>query len=95
MVVFSCDSVGLSVEDEPSTSDCIIDEEVLSGFEVESPWVFFVFNGIDSALTWSGTFSESDGDKAVVFGCWEECEEGRVLVGSEQSSKWTLQETYG
>ena len=75
MAVITSDSVGLSIEDEPSTSDGIIDEEVLSSFEVEAPRVSGVFNGIDDTLTWSSAFSKTDGHIAIVFGSGEEAEE--------------------
>ena len=75
LAVITSDSVGLSVEDEPSTSNGIIDEEVLSSFKVEAPWVSGIFNGIDDTFTWSSTFYKADGHIAIVFGSGEEAEE--------------------
>ena len=75
MVVISGDSVGLSTEDEPSTTDGIIDEQVLSCFKVESPRISGVFNGIDDTFTWSSAFREADGYIAIIFGSWEESKE--------------------
>ena len=75
MAVITSDSVGLSIEDEPSTSDGIIDEEVLSRFEVEAPRISGIFNGIDDTFTWSRPFSKANGDIAIVFSSGEEAEE--------------------
>ena len=80
MVVVTSHTIGLSVEYEPSTSDCVIDEEILSSFEVESPRVSSIFNGVDHAFTWSCTFSETDGDIAIVLSSREESKERWVLV---------------
>ena len=92
LLVVTGHTVGVSVEDEPSTSDGVIDEEVLSVFEVGAPRVDRRFNGVDVSFSCCGFFCKADGDVRVVGGFGEEGEEGRVLIGTEESTERTLVE---
>ena len=85
-------AVGVSVEDEPSTTDGVIDEEVLSVFEAASPRVDGRFNGVDVSFSCCSFFCEADGDIRVISGFWEEGEEGGVLIGTEESTERALVE---
>ena len=92
LLVVTGHTVGVSVEDEPSTSDGVIDEEVLSVFEVGAPRVDRRFNGVDVSFSCCGFFCKADGDVRVIGGFGEEGEEGRVLIGTEESTERTLVE---
>ena len=61
LLVITCNSVGVSVEDEPTTADGIIDEEVLSVFEIVPPSVACGFNDVNGSFTSSWALCQSYG----------------------------------
>ena len=95
LLVVTGHAVGVSVEDEPSTADGVIDGEVSTCFEVASPRVDSRFNGVDVSFSCCGFFCKADGDIGVISGFGEEGEEGGVLIGTEESTERTLIEVTG
>ena len=80
LLVVSSYAVGVSVEDEPTASDGVIDGEVTTCFEVVAPWVEGRSDGVDVSFTSCCCFRQANGYIRVVRCLWEETEEGRCLV---------------
>ena len=80
LLVVSSYAVGVSVEDEPTASDGVIDGEVTTCFEVVAPWVEGRSDGVDVPFTSCCCLRQTDGYIRVVRCLWEETEEGRCLV---------------
>ena len=74
LFIVTCHTIGVAVEDEPASADCIIDEKILSTFEVFAPRVQGRLNGVDVSFTCAGCFRQSYGCIRVVRGLREESE---------------------
>ncbi len=74
LFIISCYSVGVSVEDKPTTTNGVIDEKILSVFEVVSPRVSYRFNDVDVSFSCCCAFRQTNGNIGIVCRCWEETE---------------------